>query len=411
MDYDLVIIGGGIAGCALGATMASADRKVLVLEQSTQFEDRVRGEWIAPWGVLETKRLGIYDVLQRAGVHELKRHVTYDASVDWQVSEETPLPVCELLPKAGGPLTLGHPFHCQTLLDHAVASGATVLRGVVDAEATLGAAPSVSFTHDGQKQVVTCRLVVGAGGRQSALRDQAGITLHQDKPHHMFAGMLVDGADDWPDDLQALGAQGDFGFLAFPQGKGRIRLYGSFALDQRQRFKGPEGPQKFLDCFDMEDLCPRLKAFANAKPAGPVLAYFNNDSWTDQPFAPGLVLIGDAAGWNDPILGQGLSIAYRDVRIVSDILKERDDWEAPDLFAPYGEERAERMRRLRFACAIASVFEAEFGEESDAIRASYRARAKLDPTLALTGITSVMGPETLPDEAFTTENRQRIIYG
>ena len=57
--------------------------------------------------------------------------------------------------------------------------------------------------------------------------------------------------------------------------------------------------------------------------------------------------VGDAAGWNDPILGLGLSITYRDVRIVSDLLLGDDDW-ASLSFAPYAEERAERMRRLRF---------------------------------------------------------------
>ena len=59
------------------------------------------------------------------------------------------------------------------------------------------------------------------------------------------------------------------------------------------------------------------------------------------------MLIGDAAGHNDPIIGQGLSITYRDVRIVRDVLLGGDDW-SPAAFAAYGEERRERMRRLRF---------------------------------------------------------------
>ena len=34
-----------------------------------------------------------------------------------------------------------------------------------------------------------------------------------------------------------------------------------------------------------------------------------DDTWTAQPFAEGVVLIGDAAGYNDPIAAQGLSIS------------------------------------------------------------------------------------------------------
>ncbi len=75
--YDLIIVGGGIGGSALAATMAKAGKKILLLEKSMIFEDHVRGEWIAPWGVAETKRLGLYDTLVAAGGHHLALHVSY----------------------------------------------------------------------------------------------------------------------------------------------------------------------------------------------------------------------------------------------------------------------------------------------------------------------------------------------
>ena len=61
-SYDLIIVGGGIGGSALAQIMAGAGRSVLLLEQSEVYEDRVRGEWIAPWGVDEVKRVGLYDL-------------------------------------------------------------------------------------------------------------------------------------------------------------------------------------------------------------------------------------------------------------------------------------------------------------------------------------------------------------
>ncbi|MGH6998751.1 MAG: NAD(P)-binding protein, partial [Phenylobacterium sp.] len=45
---DLIIVGGGIGGAALAAVMAQAGRSVLLLEQTEVYEDKVRGEWIAP---------------------------------------------------------------------------------------------------------------------------------------------------------------------------------------------------------------------------------------------------------------------------------------------------------------------------------------------------------------------------
>jgi flavin-dependent dehydrogenase len=50
------------------------------------------------------------------------------------------------------------------------------------------------------------------------------------------------------------------------------------------------------------------------------LVHPGDDTWTDTPFVDGVVLIGDAAGYNDPIIGEGLSIALRDAKIVRDLV-------------------------------------------------------------------------------------------
>ena len=79
-----------------------------------------------------------------------------------------------------------------------------------------GKSPHVRYEIDGDTVEAHGRLLIGADGRASQVREANGVTLHQDKPHHWFAGLLVDGVEGWDDDLQAIGAEGDFGFLAFP---------------------------------------------------------------------------------------------------------------------------------------------------------------------------------------------------
>jgi 2-polyprenyl-6-methoxyphenol hydroxylase-like FAD-dependent oxidoreductase len=408
-EYDLIIVGGGIGGSALAAVMARDGRQVLLLEKSTVYEDHVRGEWIAPWGVVETQRVGLYDLLRAAGGHHLKSHVTYDEVLAPALAEAEPMPLDAILPNVDGPLCIGHPHHCQTLFDEAGRAGATALRGVEVSEIKLGEKPSITYTVDGKTVTATARLIVGADGRASAVRAAASVTLHQNKPHHMFGGMLVEGAKGWNATKQAIGTEGDFAFLAFPQGDGRVRIYGSYALDDRRRFAGEGGEQAFLEAFRM-NCSPDNVHLADGKPAGPLRSYFNNDSWTDEPFAKGVVLIGDAAGWNDPIVGQGLSITYRDVRIVSELLKSTSEWNVA-LFAPYAEERSERMRRLRFAGEITSVLDAEFGDAARARRLSYFERAAADPMLKAHGIAVMAGPELLPPELFTPEHRARVLEG
>lgn len=405
--YDLIIVGGGIGGSALATVMARAGKSVLLLEQSEAYEDRVRGEWIAPWGVAEVQRLGLYDLLMGAGGHHLTRHITYDETLAPDQAEAAPLPLGIFKEGVPGPLCLRHPLHCQTLFDAAREAGAETLRGVQVIEALGGEAPHVTYAHDGETAAAGARLVVGADGRTSQVREAAGITLHQDKPHHWFAGLLVDGVDGWDEDLQAIGTEGEFGFLAFPQGGGRVRVYGGYPLDQAQRFKGPDGPRRFLDAFAMK-CSPANRHIVAGRPAGPLFSYFNADAWTDEPFARGVVLVGDAGGWNDPILGLGLSITYRDVRIVSDLLKGSEDW-ASLSFAPYAGERAERMRRLRFAAKLQAAIDMEFGEAAQARRRSLFERAAADPSLKATAFAVMAGPETLPPELFTEDHRARVL--
>jgi 2-polyprenyl-6-methoxyphenol hydroxylase-like FAD-dependent oxidoreductase len=223
----------------------------------------------------------------------------------------------------------------------------------------------------------------------------------------MFGGLLVQGVEGWDESEQAAGTEDDFGFLAFPQGGGMVRVFGCFSLHDRARFAGPEGPRRFLDSLRMT-CSPDGARIADGEPAGPLRAYVNSDTWTDDPYAPGAVLIGDAAGWNDPIIGVGLSVTYRDVRIVSDLLRGSDDW-GPALFAPYAEERRERMRRLRFVARLTASLDAEFGAKGRARRRSYFERAETDPTLAARALAIMAGPDAAPPEVFTRAYRARVL--
>lgn len=406
-DFDLIVVGGGIAGPALATVMARAGRSVLLLEQSEVYQDRVRGEWISPWGVAETKRLDLYETLVAAGGHHLTRHVGYGVGHDPAKAEELAMDLGMFVSDVPGPLCIGHPHHCQTLFDAAGRAGADARRGVTVSEVSLGASPSVRFSDAAGEHHATARLVVGADGRMSLVRKTAGIALHRDEPHHWFAGLLVEGAHDWDESAQATGTEGDFHFLAFPQGDGKVRIYGGYSLEEAKRFAGPEGTRRFLDAFAFQS-SPKNRAIVEAQPAGPLLSYHNSDAWTDEPLGEGFVLIGDAGGWNDPILGLGLSITYRDVRMVSDILLASDDWSVAPL-KPYGAERFERLRRLRFAAQVFSRIEVEFGEEAEARRADFARRAAADPSLRMYGLATMGGPELVPEDYFTPESYARIL--
>jgi 2-polyprenyl-6-methoxyphenol hydroxylase-like FAD-dependent oxidoreductase len=76
-SYDLLIIGGGLAGATLGRSMTLAGAQVLIIEKETEFRDRIRGEVLLPWGSVEAKELGIYDVLLQSCAREAPRELFF----------------------------------------------------------------------------------------------------------------------------------------------------------------------------------------------------------------------------------------------------------------------------------------------------------------------------------------------
>ncbi len=396
---DLVVVGGGIAGSGLATVMARAGCSCLVVERDEVFVDRTKGEWLAPWGVGEAKRAGLLEDFAKARGHVLGRHASFGPGIDPDDAIAN-AQALNILPGIDGPLTQRHPDACQVLLDAAAAAGAGVARGVTDVEVTPGESPSVAFRHNGVAHRVAARLVVAADGRNSTVRRALGLELVRDPPHHLFSGLLVDGLDEWPADLQAIGTEGEFHYLAFPQGQGRARLYLGFAFDRRRWLAGEDGPRRFLDAFGFASL-PGSGAFVAATPASGCATYSNEGSLLADPTAvPGVVFIGDAAGWDDPITGQGLSISMRDVRVVTELLRDAARWDRAAL-APYAVERAERMRRLRFASSMTTAIACEFGPGADDRRRAFRARAAADRRFGLGRFAAFAGPDALPAGAFS----------
>ena len=397
---DVVIVGGGIGGSALAAVLAKQGAEVLVLERQQTYKDRVRGEYMPPWGVEETQRLGLLDVLLGAGGHFCPRYIPYDELTAPEIAEQHPVDMGKVIPGIAGALMVSHPGACEALARAAAVAGATVLKGVTNVSVEPGARPKVRFSGAGTEQVVEPRLVVGADGRTSSVRAQAGIEETRFEPSHLITGLLVDGASDWPRDTYSIGTEDDRMYYVFPQGETRVRLYNCTALDQTDRFVGASGVRRFMESFKLRCL-PGSQELAGATPIGPCATLTGEDTVVERPYADGVVLVGDAAGYNDPIMGQGLSLAMRDARMISEVMGAGSDW-SPGAFQPYREERVLRMARMRFAAAMMAELRSRFGAEARERRARYRAKvAAGDTELGMVTAISGVGPDRVNPAWFT----------
>ena len=187
-EFDVIIIGGGIAGNALATVHARAGKAVLVLERSTIYRDRVRGELFQPWGVAEARRLGLYETLIGAGGTHHTRAVPYDETIAPADAEAAAVALDKILPDVPGSLGVSHPAACQALSIAAATAGALVRQGITAAEVEFGSAPKVRYRLNAAEHVAECRLVIGADGRESAIRRQTGIPLHAIEPRLLGGG-------------------------------------------------------------------------------------------------------------------------------------------------------------------------------------------------------------------------------
>jgi 2-polyprenyl-6-methoxyphenol hydroxylase-like FAD-dependent oxidoreductase len=239
-------------------------------------------------------------------------------------------------------------------------------------------------------------LVVGADGRRSVTRRQLGIALERQPETSFIAGLLLDGLGGVPDDHDVLIGEADRFFLLFHQGDGRARAYLCTGVSGRHRFAGPDGTSRFLEACAVSSY-PWSEHVVAATPAGPCATYPGDDTWCAEPYVDGAVLIGDAAGHNDPIIGQGLSIAMRDARTVGDLVL--DGARTADAFAAYGAERIARMARLRFAADVMAATQAEDADNRDARRRYFNDRmASMDAPVFPLILGMFAGPETIDDE-------------
>ena len=223
---------------------------------------------------------------------------------------------------------------------------------------------------------------------------------------HFLAGVLLDGLGFHGDDqVEYVATEAGIHSLCFPQGSGRARLYLSYGDERKARSSmALYRAVAYLDAFSMA-CWPASTDFAGAEVIGPAKAYRSIDTWCARPFAEGVVLVGDAAGHNDPIIGQGLSITMADVRGVTDALLAGDDWTDSGLFEPYAVERLERLHRLRAtARGLRRSPPAVRGGPATPSPGGATRRARLVPHARRRR----GRPWDVPDEVFLPENIERL---
>lgn len=317
-DPEVVIVGGGIAGAAMAIVLVRSGVSATLVEREAAFRDRIRGDSMFPWGAAIAQELGIHDLLAKGGARPLP---------DWQVHEGG-VPTDRItwgkdVPTPDVLWGVNLPQLQETLLDAASKAGVTVLRPARVVSVVPGKPPTVIVEQDGTSQTFTPRLVIGADGRESGLRRAIGAETTHAPNHHMLGGCLVSnlGLDA---DTGHMGRIEGGKVMVFRHGGESARLYLICSPETAEALRPGGFPAYLAHCAQAFP----AGAISEAQALSPVAFFPGVDIYPDRSADEGVVLIGDAAGANDPALGSGAGLALIDVQELSGLLQGNDDWQA-----------------------------------------------------------------------------------
>ncbi len=160
---DVIIVGGGLAGCGAAIRLADAGFSVRVLEKRSYPEHKLCGEFLSPevWGMLD--RLGALEQVHNAGAHEMRR-ARLTASSGAMLEVKLP----------GVALGLSRYRLDAILADRARSLGAEVMERKAVREVT--GSLTQGFEVETRSEAYKARVVLGAYGKRGVL-DR---TLHRE---------------------------------------------------------------------------------------------------------------------------------------------------------------------------------------------------------------------------------------
>jgi menaquinone-9 beta-reductase len=300
-DYDAVVVGASLAGCATAIQLGRAGVRVALVEKRPDPDafKRICGHFIQASAAPTLERLGLLDpILAAGGIRSRTRAWTRWGWID------------------PGPDGAGYAVNLRReKLDPLVREVAAATPGVelmlgLTARQLLredGAVRGVALEdRDGGRTQLRGRLVVGADGRGSPLAELAGLS-GKTLPHGRFVyAAYFEGATPNPPDSSVWFLDPDVA-AAFPTDEG-LTLYTVMAVkDRLPEFK--RDPEAAL--VDYLAALPDGPPIRSARQVGPMLGKLDMPNRVRGPVAPGLALVGDAALAADPLFGVGCGWAFQ----------------------------------------------------------------------------------------------------
>ena len=356
VDFDLIIVGSGLTGSSLAVALADTNLRIALVDARApsrpqgwpaHWDNRVYA--ISPGSADFLREIGCWAHLPADRLQRVERMCVYgDAGGEIEFSAfdigaeelawivESAEMACDLWTSASRQrnVTLFCPAEPQALrvTDEA-------------AELTLGV--------DGVGQTLRAKLVVGADGRESWVRQQMGLSSQHDPYGEL--GIVANFRSELPHFGTAYQWFRGDGVLAYlPLAGGEGNAHGRM---MSMVWSAPEDLAKELLALSPEDLAFRVAAAGHNKLGeltllAPAAGFPLKLVRVPQVVAPRVALIGDAAHGIHPLTGHGVNLGFQDARVLAQLIRDArpvDDIGDLRLLSRYQRTRKEEVVMLQTA--------------------------------------------------------------
>ncbi len=338
-DYDVLIVGGGMVGASLAVALMPLGLKIGLIDafkfgvaEQPSYDDRSIALSYGSSRIFAG--MGLWDALESKTTPIKKIHVSdrghFGATRLSAIKEKVP---------ALGYLVEGRVFG-KLLYD---VLGDSNIEQIIPASVTatkeIKNGLEITLLKDKKETTVTAKLLVGADGTQSKIRELSGIGMTQSDYHQ--TAVIANISTEKPHNNEAFERFADTGPIALlPLSDNRCSLVwthdtknGTADLEETLALDDASFLKKLGDEFGY-----RLGQFTKVgKRSSFPLALVTSDKNT----ASHTVIIGNASHTMHPVAGQGLNLALRDIAVLADLIANHiGDLSGTDLLQAYESQRA-----------------------------------------------------------------------
>lgn len=290
---DVLVIGGGPAGAVAGILLARGGARVRLIERALFPRDKLCGDTLNPGALALLNRLGLGDISSAGlpvhgmivtGPDGVRVEGRYPAGIRGRAIRRSDLDAAILRAAASAGVE--------------IEQGITVTSPIVSD----GRVAGVTMRAGGTARRLMAPLTIAADGRRSRIAFGLGLARHPRRPRRWAIGGYYEGVCE----LTALGEMhirehAYLGVAPLPDGLTNACLV-------------IESPRDLFDPADKLDAVVHADPatgdrFADARRCGPVSVLGPLAVEARAAGMPGLLLAGDAAGFIDPMTGDGLRFA------------------------------------------------------------------------------------------------------